>query len=128
MKIERFPLFELECTYSGEEISFTKLLRQLQDVGNVTTFEQTYIVPNVWGRWVESAIGSYLLNKADELDFRLYYWRENNDEVDFVIEKTNNGLSVLTNKFQPKHSFVVGSGGIPVEDFLTLDIENLFEL
>lgn len=87
MKIERFPLFELECTYSGEEISFTKLLRQLQDVGNVTTFEQTYIVPNVWGRWVESAIGSYLLNKADELDFRLYYWREDNDGVDFVIEQ-----------------------------------------
>ena len=30
-------LFELGCTYSGEEISFTKLLGQLQDVGNVTT-------------------------------------------------------------------------------------------
>ncbi len=185
-------LFELGCTYSGEEISFTKLLGQLQDAGNVTTlanylttldesrllcgmqkyandnarkynsipkmmvyntallsalsnttFEKTYITPKVWGRWVESAIGSYLLNKADGLDLRLYYWRENNDEVDFVIEKNkqciaievksgkrtiNNGLSVFTNKFHPKHSFVVGSGGIPVEDFLTLDIENLFEL
>ncbi len=184
-------LFELGCTYSGEEISLTKLLGQLQDAGNVTTlanylttldesrllcglqkyandnarkynsipkmmvyntallsalsnttFEKTYITPKVWGRWVESAIGSYLLNKADELDFQLYYWRENNDEVDFVIEQNkqriaievksgkrtiNNGLLAFANKFQPKHSFVVGSGGIPVEDFLTLDIENLFE-
>lgn len=184
-------LFELGCTYSGEEISLTKLLGQLQDAGNVTTlanylttleesrllcglqkyandnarkynsipkmmvyntallsalsnttFEKTFITPNVWGRWVESAIGSYLLNMADEFDYKLYYWRENNDEVDFVIEQnkqcvaievksgkrtTNNGISVFGNKFHPKHSFVVGSGGISVEDFLTLDLETLFE-
>ncbi len=30
-------LFELGCTHSGEEISLTKLLGQLQDAGNVTT-------------------------------------------------------------------------------------------
>ena len=30
-------LFELGCTYSGEEIALNKLLGQLQDVGNVTT-------------------------------------------------------------------------------------------
>lgn len=30
-------LFELGCSYSGEEISLTKLLGQLQDAGNVTT-------------------------------------------------------------------------------------------
>ena len=184
-------LFELGCTYSGEEISLTKLLGQLQDVGNVTTlanylttldesrllcgmqkyandnarkynsipkmmvyntallsalsnstFEKIYTDSKIWGRWVESAIGSYLLNKADELDFKLYYWRENNNEVDFIVEQnkqcvaievksgkrtTNNGISVFNNKFQPKLSFVVGSGGISVEDFLTLDLENLFE-
>lgn len=184
-------LFELGCTYSGEEISLTKLLGQLQDVGNVTTlanymttldesrllcgmqkyandnarkynsipkmmvyntallsalsnsnFEKTYTTPNVWGRWVESAIGSYLLNKADELDYKLYYWRENNNEVDFVLEQnkqcvaievksgkrtTNNGITIFSNKFHPRHSFIVGSGGIPVEDFLTLDLGNLFE-
>lgn len=185
-------LFELGCTYSGEEISLTKLLGQLQDVGNVTTlanymttldesrllcgmqkyandnarkynsipkmmvyntallsalsnsnFEKTYTTPNVWGRWVESAIGSYLLNKADELDYKLYYWRENNNEVDFVLEQnkqcvaievksgkrtTNNGITIFSNKFHPRHSFIVGNGGISVEDFLTLDLENLFEL
>lgn len=184
-------LFELGCTYSGEEISLTKLLGQLQDVGNVTTlanylttldesrllcgmqkyandnarkynsipkmmvyntallsalsnstFEKIYTDSKIWGRWVESAIGSYLLNKADELYFKLYYWRENNNEVDFIVEQnkqcvaievksgkrtTNNGISVFNNKFQPKLSFVVGSGGISVEDFLTLDLENLFE-
>ena len=185
-------MFDIGCTYSGEEISLTKLLGQLQDAGNVTTlanymttlneshllcgmqkyandnarkynsipkmmvyntallsalsnsnFEKTLTTPKVWGRWVESAIGSYLLNKADELDFKLYYWRENNNEVDFVLEQNkqciaievksgkrtiNNGISIFSNKFQPRHSFIVGSDGFPVEEFLTLDIENLFEL
>lgn len=108
-----------------------------------SNFEKTYTTPNVWGRWVESAIGSYLLNKADELDYKLYYWRENNNEVDFVLEQnkqcvaievksgkrtTNNGITIFGNKFHPRHSFIVGNGGISVEDFLTLDLENLFEL
>jgi hypothetical protein len=36
-------------------------------------------------------------------------------------------MPLFNSKFQPKHSFVVGSVGIPIEDFLTLDLENLFE-
>ena len=37
------------------------------------------------------------------------------------------GMPLFNSKFHPKHSFIVGSGGIPIEDFLTLDLENLFE-
>jgi predicted AAA+ superfamily ATPase len=184
-------LFELGCTYSGEEISLTKLLGQLQDVGNVTTlanylttldesrllcgmhkyaadnarkynsipkmmvyntallsalsgvtFGKTFTTPKAWGRWVESAVGAHLLNLADELDFRLHYWRERNDEVDFIIEHnrrciaievksgrrtTNRGMSVFAQKFNPKHAFVVGSGGISVEEFFMADLEALLE-
>ena len=29
-----------------------------------------------WGRWVESAVGAHLLSMADELDYKVYYWRE----------------------------------------------------
>ena len=29
-----------------------------------------------WGRWVESAVGAHLLRMADELDYKVYYWRE----------------------------------------------------
>ena len=36
-------------------------------------------------------------------------------------------MPLFNSKFHPKHSFIVGSGGIPIEDFLTLDLENLFE-
>ncbi len=184
-------LFELGSTYSGEEISLTKILGQLQDAGNVTTlanylttlaesqllcglqkyahdnarkynsvpklmvyntallsalsgmtFQKAFTTPKEWGRWVESAIGAHILNTAEENDFDVYYWREKNEEVDFVIAHNhqciaievksgrrtmNKGLSVFSQKYQPKHAFVVGSGGIPIEEFLSLDLSTLFE-
>ena len=183
-------LFELGCTYSGEEISLTKLLGQLQDAGNVTTlagylatldesqllcglqkyahdnarkynsvpklfvyntsllsalsgwmFQQVYTAPKEWARWVESAVGMHILNQAEEWDYKVYYWREGNKEVDFVIESnrqcvaievksgrrtTNAGLPEFVKRFGPRHSFVVGSGGVPVEEFLLWNLNELF--
>lgn len=107
-----------------------------------TTFYKTSTTPNVWGRWVESAVGSYILSLADEYDYKVYYWREKDDEVDFVVEfngetiaievksgrrGAGEGLSAFCEKFHPKHAFVVGADGIPVEEFLTWDIGNLLE-
>lgn len=184
-------LFELGCTYSGEEIALTKLLGQLQDAGNITTlanylstlneshllcglqkyandnarkynsvpkmmvyntallsslyglnYSQVFTNPKMWGRWVESAVGTHLLNIADELDYKIYYWRERNDEVDFILEynrqciaievksgrrTTNAGISVFKEKFRPLHTFIVGNGGIPLEEFLSSDLKYLFE-
>ena len=184
-------LFELGCTYSGEEISLTKLLGQLQDAGNVTTlagylttldesqllcglhkyandnarrynsvpklyvyntsllsvlsgmtFKKAYTAPKEWGRWVECAVGAYILNYAEVADYKVYYWRERDKEVDFVIEsnrqciaievksgrRTNNaGFPEFIGRFHPKHSLVVGSGGVPVEEFLQWNLEELFD-
>lgn len=104
------------------------------------SFKKAYTNPRIWGRWVESAVGAHLLNQADEYDYKLYYWRERDDEVDFVIEynrkciaievksgkRTNNkGLGIFREKYHPIQSLVVGSGGIPVEEFLCWDIGNL---
>lgn len=183
-------LFELGCTYSGEEISLTKLLGQLQDAGNVTTlasylttldesqllcglhkyandnarkynsvpklyvyntallsalsgvtFEKTYTAPKEWGRWVESVVAAHILNQAETADYNVYYWRERDKEVDFVIETnrqciaievksgrrtSNSGLSEFVARFRPQQSFIVGSGGIPVEEFLQWNLCDLF--
>lgn len=103
--------FEVGCSYSGELLSLTKMLGQLQDAGNVTTlssyleilkqanllcglqkfacdearkrqsipkftvfnnalftayrgkgFDKDYVDPMIWGRWVESAVGTCLLD------------------------------------------------------------------
>lgn len=103
----------------------------------------------LWGRWVESAVGAHLLSMAEEAGYQVYYWRETasnkadkDKEVDFIIvnkgEVTaievksgrrgmNTGLPDFAKRFQPKRSFIVGTGGVSLEDFLSSDIELLLE-
>ena len=100
-----------------------------------------------WGRWVESAVGAHLLSMADELDYKVYYWREpsrnkdeKNKEVDFVIVRDgevtaievksgrrgmNSGLPAFVEAFHPKRSFIVGTGGVSLEDFLSCKVETI---
>ncbi len=101
----------------------------------------------IWGRWVESAIGTHILSSSEELDYQVLYWREpartsngKDNEVDYIILRDgqltaievksgrrgmNGGLPIFTEKFSPKRSFIVGTGGVSIEDFLQADIENL---
>lgn len=103
-----------------------------------------------WGRWVESAVGAHLLSMADELDYNVYYWREpsrnkdeNDKEVDFIIDNggevtaievksgrrgMNAGLPDFVEAFKPKRSFVVGTSGVSLEDFLGCEIETLLDI
>ena len=37
------------------------------------------------GHLIESAVGAYLINRSIIEGFTVYWWREGNDEVDFVI-------------------------------------------
>lgn len=185
-------LFEIGCSYSSEELSFTKVLGQLQDAGNVTTlsnylytlseanllgglqkyakdkarryqsspkfmvyntallsalhgkgFDAERESPERWGRWVESAVGAYLLNQAEIYGYNVYYWRENNDEVDFVLENRNKellaievksghridnaGVHVFAQKFHPMHTFIVGSNAFTTEVFLSIPLNQLWK-
>lgn len=185
-------LFEIGCSYSSEELSFTKVLGQLQDAGNVTTlsnylytlseanllgglqkyakdkarryqsspkfmvyntallsalhgkgFDAERESPERWGRWVESAVGAYLLNQAEIYGYNVYYWRENNDEVDFVLEDRNKellaievksghridnaGVHVFEQKFHPIHTFIVGSNAFTTEEFLSIPLNQLWK-
>ena len=105
------------------------------------TYRQAFTSPKIWGRWAESAVGAHLLNMADETGYKVYYWRNRDDEVDFVLEynhkciaievksgrrATNNGIRVFKEKFSPVQTFIVGTGGIPLEEFLSLDPADLF--
>lgn len=107
------------------------------------TWEKAFTTPEVWGRWVESTVGAYLLSQADEYDYKLYYWRDRDDEVDFVIDYNghctaievksgwrtgNEGLKVFKEKYHPAQAFVVGSGGVPVEEFLRWDLGKLLKM
>ena len=98
--------------------------------------------PKSWGRYVESAIGAYLVNQAQIVGYKVYYWRDKTDEVDFVLvyrgrkvaievksgrRTTNAGLPKFAHNYKPHRSIVVGSGGLSVEEFMTMNLELLFK-
>ena len=183
-------LFELGSLYSGQVLSYTKIIGQLQDAGNTTTlanylkllsdcgllggldkyagdiirkrgsspkfqvynnalitsqandaYEKAIINPELWGRLVESSVGTHLINNSIPERYNLYYWREGNHEVDFILEKgdkviglevksgmkaENTGIGVYAEKFHPEKVLLVGTGGIPYEEFLKINPRELF--
>lgn len=108
---------------------------------SVGTFEQVRNDPEKWGHYVESAVGAYLISQAYRLQFEVFYWRDGNNEVDFVLrkdgkvvalevksdhERHTKGLDVFCQKFRPNAALIVGSGGLPLETFLETPIADLF--
>jgi hypothetical protein len=106
-----------------------------------TTYEKDRIDPQIWGRWVESAVGTYLLGGIEEGGYNVFYWRERSDEVDYIIVRQgetialevksgrrgmNSSLPKFCEKFYPKRALVIGTDGIPFQDFFHLRIEELF--
>ena len=113
----------------------------LKMVYNPHTFDQAILDRAEWGRIFESGIGSYLVSQAFVHRFEVFYWRERNDEVDFILrkkgcviaievksnaEKRTAGLDRFREMFSPQSAFIVGDGGMSAEDFLTMDLRQLF--
>ena len=184
-------LFKLSTDYSGQILSYNKMLGQLQDAGNATTlaryldllsnagliaglpkymasphrrrasspklnvlntalvtaeaghtFEEAQADRTFRGHLVESAVGAHLFNTATD-NIRLYYWRDRDYEVDFVLQrgshlipievksgpniKTIQGMEEFTQRFTPSRSLLVGEGGIPLEEFLAVPASHWFE-
>ena len=110
----------------------------LMTANNRCTFETIRSNADQWGRWVESAIGAHLLSAAEENDYKVFYWRERDDEVDYIVatndgcvafevksgrRKMNSGMKEFTKAFHPTHAYIIGTGGVSFEDFLKTDVE-----
>jgi len=182
-------LFDLGCHYSGQVLSYTKMLGQLQDAGNTTTLAhyldllagagmltglQKYagqavrqrgsspklqilntalmtavagLAPDearadltFYGRLVESAVGAHLANAAQRGDIELFYWRDRNREVDFVVRAGRRlvaievksgrrrdalpGMDAFTEAFRPDRTLLIGGDGITLGDFLAHPVEH----
>ncbi|NUQ34614.1 MAG: ATP-binding protein [Planctomycetaceae bacterium] len=180
-------LFELGCRYSGQILSYTKMLGQLHDAGNTTTlahylellagagmltglqkysgglvrqrgsspkfqvfntalmtaqsdvpFKELTHNRDQWGRFVESAVGAHLANAAAAKECEVFYWRDGNHEVDFVIKlgrivvgievksgrtpRRHSGIEAFSQTFKPKRNLVVGEDGIPLDEFLSKSV------
>ena len=105
------------------------------------TYEKVLSDSKIWGRLVESAIGAHLINNAITNNYTVYYWREKNDEVDFILERKKNlialevktgrksenkGMRVFAETFKPKKVLLIGTGGIGIETFLRMNPGDLF--
>lgn len=104
------------------------------------SFEQAIADRKAWGHIFESGVGAYLICQAFVGRFEVFYWREKNDEVDFVLrknevvvaievksnaEKCTTGLDKFRRCFNPQAAFVVGDGGIGAEEFFSMDLNGL---
>lgn len=113
----------------------------LKTVYSPINFEQAIIDRKTWGRIFESNIGAYLVSQSFIHHFDVFYWRERDFEVDYVLrkngiliaievksnaEKRTEGLEKFRQLFNPKSAFIIGDGGISAEDFFTMDIRKLF--
>lgn len=105
------------------------------------SFEVLRSDPKEWGRFVESAIGTHLINSGLKHRFNVYYWNQGGFEVDYVIEKgddiiaievksgkdsANKGLAIFDAEFHPRGIYLVGTDGIPLEQFLSMNPSELF--
>ncbi|QQR48699.1 ATP-binding protein [bacterium] len=180
-------LFQLGCIYSGQMLSYTKMLGQVQDAGNTTTlahyldlfagagllcglqkfaqqavrqrmsspkfavyntalmtaqsnktFKEAQEDRAFWGRLIESTIGAHLLNSIRGTQIELFYWREGDKEVDFILKYgdsltalevksgsetfNKSGIDLFVKEFKPTRVLLVGDQGIPVEKFLRAPI------
>ena len=97
------------------------------------TFEEWRKDPSLWGRLVEVAVGAHLVNQGSLHGVDVYYWREGNQEVDFVIRKGNkltaievksgakrtlpSGLAAFSTRY-PSRTIVVGGSELALREFL----------
>lgn len=176
-------LFQFGCIYSGQILSYNKMLGELRDAGNTTTlahyldllshaglicglqkyanqhvrqkgsspkfmvyntalisaqsaktYQEARQDPVFWGRLTESAVGAHLLNESRGSAYEVFYWREGDKEVDFVLRHKEeiiaievksgaeslriSGIDPFISQFRPKKVLLIGEKGIPVETFL----------
>ena len=105
------------------------------------SFKDVQLEPKIWGRFVESAIGAHLINASVSDGINVFYWREKNEEVDFILEKDNQlialevksgkntsakGIAAFNKLYDPKKSLLVGGDGLTIEEFLTVSPKDLF--
>ena len=106
------------------------------------TYQEAISDSKQWGQFFESAIGAYILSEAFVHRFEVFYWRDGNDEVDFILKKNQKfiavevksngeshttGLGRFREQFHPLASIIVGEMGIMPETFLSMDLRKLFE-
>lgn len=104
-------------------------------------FTEARSEPAKWGRVVESVIGAHLLNCSYGAGYSVYYWRDGNYEVDFVLVYKGKvvalevksgyrerlaGLEQFRKHYPEAKVYLIGKQGIRWEEFIMIDPVMLF--
>jgi predicted AAA+ superfamily ATPase len=136
--------------YAGEPFRMRATTPKLQvhstglmSVMGARSFDDARSDHEYWGRLVESCVGAHLLSTVGSPSGEhLFYWRDGTREVDFVVRSAQRliavevksgsstarpkGLDVFNNRFGGDViTVVVGSGGVPLQEFLESQIVRL---
>ena len=104
-------------------------------------FSEIMKKPEEWGHIIESSLGAHLINHSISQNYSVYYWRERNYEVDFVIERrgkviaievksnyseNNKGVEAFRNKFKPDKVYLIRNNSLSWQEFLRINPVELF--
>jgi predicted AAA+ superfamily ATPase len=105
------------------------------------TYKEVLLNPIKWGRIIESAVGAHLLNHSISQNYSLFYWRDGNDEVDFILEKRGHivaievksndstnyrSLEVFKKKFSPDKTYLISNSNLSWQELLKINPAQLF--
>lgn len=98
------------------------------------SFQNTKKNKERWDKLIESTIGAHLLNASVGTNTEIFYWKDGNKVIDFVIrkdeflalvavqndkaEKHNPGVEMFLQQYPSTKVITVGGNGIPIEEFL----------
>ena len=133
--------------YAGQKVRQRGSSPKFQTLNNAfvtcqseLTFQQARKDHSYWGRLAESAVGAHLVNESHSENAGIFYWREGQKEVDYVVKRGTSisaievksgteegnlsGMDEFSKKFKPKRVLLVGSGGVSLDQFLGNAIGN----
>jgi predicted AAA+ superfamily ATPase len=89
-----------------------------------------------FGRLVENAAGAHLLNHLQALPYEVSYWRDGDDEVDYVVRagdrlwaieiksgrtRRRSGLAAFLRRYPAAVPVIVGAGSVTLEEFFAAE-------
>ncbi len=138
--LQKFTIDRSRCRASAPK--FQVYNSALRNIYSNLTFKEAVLNPKEWGRIFESAIGAHIISNAFIGGYEVFYWRERDKEVDYILrkksrivaievksneERYNAGLEEIRRMYNPHVTMVVGNGGMKAEDFLNANPLRLFE-
>lgn len=66
------------------------------------TFREAREDPEFWGRLTETAVGAHLVNSALGSSWSVEYWREGDQEVDYVLTRAKKALAIEVKTGRPR--------------------------